>query len=229
MKKSIITLFVCLMLLAGVSSVSALSSDEAIRTKILTMYGLDTSMYQIDILSNKLKSADVDLNQLTLRPLSQKEPLGLFSMMADVKINGELFESKQIRLKIRKYADVLVLLDNAHRSKNIEHEQLVLKRMEVTTLRQRPLVDLSELDGLRSRRNLRRGTILTADDLERIPDIERGRDVSIVYTEGMCRISADGRTMQSGQAGDYIKVKNKTSGKIILARVVDATAVAVDP
>ena len=68
-----------------------------------------------------------------------------------------------------------------------------------------------------------------ADALERIPDIERGRDVAIVYIEGMCRISADGRTMQSGQAGDYIKVKNKTSGKIILARVVDATAVAVDP
>jgi flagella basal body P-ring formation protein FlgA len=30
-------------------------------------------------------------------------------------------------------------------------------------------------------------------------------------------------------AGDYVKVKNKGSGKIILARVVDGAAVAVGP
>ncbi|MDH3892627.1 MAG: flagellar basal body P-ring formation chaperone FlgA [candidate division Zixibacteria bacterium] len=229
MKKSLTTLFACLILMFIVSSVSALDADETIRTKFAAMYGLDTATYTIDILSNNLKSADVSAEQLTLRPLSQKEPLGLFSMMADVKNEGELLESAQIRLKIRKFADVLVLLDNVRRSKSIAPEQLLLKRMEVTNLRQRPLVELSELEGVRAGRNLKRGAILTADDLELIPDVENGRDVSIVYTEGMCRISADGRALQAGLAGDYIKVKNKSSGKIILARVVDATAVAVDP
>lgn len=193
------------------------------------MYDLDTNLYQIDILTNRLKSADISLDQLTLRPLSPKEPLGLFSMMADVKNDGVLLESSQIRLKIRKYADVLVLLESVRRSKSIMPKQLLLKRMEVTSLRQRPLVDLSELDGYRAGRNLKRGAILTADALEQIPDIESGRDVTIVYIDGLCRISADGRTLQAGQAGDYIRVKNKGSGKIILARVIDATAVAVDP
>lgn len=229
MKKSLITSLACLTLLTVASSASALTSDDAIRTKVVAMYGLDSAMYQVDILSNNLKSADISPHQLTLRPLSQKEPLGLFSMMADVKNDGEILESGQIRLKIRKYADVLVLLDNVRRSRIIEPEQLLLKRMEVTSLRQRALVDLSELEGARSGRNLKRGAILTADDIEPIPDIEYGRDVAIVYSVGMCRISADGRALQAGQAGDYIKVKNKASGKIILARVVDATAVAVDP
>lgn len=229
MKKFTITILVCLTLLAVTSSVSALTSDEAIRSKVAAMYNLDTTQYQIDILTNRLKSADISLNQLTLRPLSPKEPLGLFSMMADVKNDGVLFESSQIRLKIRKYADVLVLLEKVRRSKSITAKQLLLKRMEVTSLRQRPLVDLSELEGSRAGRNLKRGAILTAEDLEPIPDIERGRDVTIVYNEGMCRISADGRALQAGQAGDYIKVKNKSSGKIILARVINATAVAVDP
>lgn len=229
MKKTTVTLFVCMFLLSMVSTGSALTSDEAIRSKVATMYDLDTNLYQIDILTNRLKSADISLDQLTLRPLSPKEPLGLFSMMADVKIDGVLFESGQIRLKIRKFADVLVLLDNVRRSRSIAAEQLLLKRMEVTNLRQRPLVELSELDGYRAGRNLKRGAILTADDLEQIPDIENGRDVAIVYIDGQCRISADGRTLQAGQAGDYIRVRNKASGKIILARVIDATAVAVDP
>jgi flagella basal body P-ring formation protein FlgA len=229
MKKTTVTMFVCLFLLSLVSTGSALTSDEAIRSKVVAMYDLDTNQYRIDILTNRLKSADISLKQLTLRPLSPKEPLGLFSMIADVKNDGILLESGQIRLKIRKYADILVLLDNVRRSRSITPEQLLLKRMEITSLRQRPLVDLSELEGSRAGRNLKRGAILTADDLEPIPDIEYGRDVTIVYTDGLCRISADGRALQAGQAGDYIKVKNKSSGKIILARVVDATAVAVDP
>ena len=65
--------------------------------------------------------------------------------------------------------------------------------------------------------------------MEQVPDVESGREVSIVYNAGPCRISALGVVLQKGMAGDYIKVKNKSSGKIVLARVVDESAVAVDP
>lgn len=51
----------------------------------------------------------------------------------------------------------------------------------------------------------------------------------IKKVDGLCRITAAGVALQSGMAGDYVKVKNKGSGKIILARVVDGTAVAVGP
>jgi flagella basal body P-ring formation protein FlgA len=208
---------------------SALTCEEAIQAKLLAMYELDSSLYRVEILSHPLKAAELTPSELTLRPLSQKEPLGLFSMMVDVKSGGETLQSGQVRLKIRKYADVLVLLDKIHRSETITAEQFARQRMEITTLRERPLVDAFELSGKRARRNLKRGSILTARDLEPIPDVEHGRDVAIVYSDGLCRIATAGRALQSGLAGDYIKVKNKSSGKIILARVVDATAVAVDP
>ena len=51
----------------------------------------------------------------------------------------------------------------------------------------------------------------------------------IKKVDGLCRITSAGVSLQSGMAGDYVKVKNKGSGKIILARVVDGAAVAVDP
>jgi len=63
--------------------------------------------------------------------------------------------------------------------------------MEVTTLRERPLTDANQLVGSRAGRNLRMGTIVTSGDLETVPDIENGRDVAIVYTDGLCRISAE--------------------------------------
>ncbi len=222
----ILTLVVMLTVTPASESVTC---EQAIQDKVAAMYDLDTNWYRVEVLSHSLKSAEVNPRQLTLRPLSQKEPLGLFSMMADLKIDGERLESGQVRLKIRKYADVLVLLDNVRRSDPVTVEQLTRQRMEVTTLRERPLIEPSELVGNRAKRNLRRGNILTARDLEPIPDVEFGRDVAIVYSDGLCRISTEGKALQAGLAGEYIKVKNKSSGKIILARIVDATAVAVDP
>ncbi len=218
-----------LLLVSFTVAVSALTPDEAVRLKMAELYDLDTNYYRIDILTNTLRSADVRPDQVTLRPLSTKEPLGLFSVKAIVREDGQILESAQVRMKIRKFADVLVILENVHRSQSITAEQLELKRMEITNLRERPVTDLSKLDGLRAGRNLKRGRILTAGDLEVIPDIENGRDVSIVYTDGLCRISAEGRSLQSGIAGEYIKVRNKASGKVIMARVIDGTAVAVDP
>lgn len=207
----------------------SVTCEQAIQAKVTAMYDLDTNWYRVEVLSHSLKSAEVNPQQLTLRPLSQKEPLGLFSMMADLKIDGERLESGQVRLKIRKYADVLVLLNNVRRSDPVTVEQLTPQRMEVTALHERPLIEPSELVGNRAKRNLKRGNILTARDLEPTPDVEFGRDVAIVYIDGLCRISTEGKALQSGLAGEYIKVKNKSSGKIILARIVDATAVAVDP
>ncbi len=215
--------------LTVIPALQSATPEQAIQAKVAAMYDLDTSWYRVEVLSHPLKSADVNPQQLTLRPLSQKEPLGLFSMMADLKIDGERLESGQVRLKIRKFADVLVLLDNVQRSDPVTVQQLTRQRMEVTTLHERPLIEPSELVGNRARRNLKRGSILTARDLEPIPDVEFGRDVAIVYSDGLCRISTEGKALQSGLAGEYIKVKNKSSGKIILARIVDATAVAVDP
>ena len=230
MKKLSATLILTLVVILTLTPASeSVTCEQAIQAKVAAMYDLDTNWYRVEVLSHSLKSAEVNPQQLTLRPLSQKEPLGLFSMMADLKIDGERLESGQVRLKIRKYADVLVLLDNVRRSDPVTVEQLTLQRMEVTTLRERPLIEPSELVGNRAKRNLKRGNILTARDLEPIPDVEFGRDVAIVYIDGLCRISTEGKALQSGLAGEYIKVKNKSSGKIILARIVDATAVAVDP
>jgi len=230
MRKLIVTLLCSLLpTLLLTPFASALTCDEAIQAKVIDMYELDSSRYRIEILSNPLKSAKLTPSDLTLRPLSQKQPLGLFSIMVDVKSGGEPLESGQVRLKIRKFDDVLVLLENVPRSEAFTAEQFTVQRMEVTALYERALTEPSELAGQRAGRNLKRGSILTARDLEPMPDIEYGRDVAIVYSTGLCRISTEGKALQSGLAGEYIKVKNKSSGKIILARIVDATAVAVDP
>ena len=115
------------------------------------------------------------------------------------------------------------------RNEVLTPEKLTLQRMDITSLQEQPIQSVQDIEGYRSKRNLSLGRIVTLSAVEPVPDIEVGREVSIVYDDGFCNIAAPGKVLQNGWAGDYIKVKNKTSGKIILARVVDETVVAVDP
>ena len=215
--------------LAFAAPACAATCDQAIVDKMMAMYSLDTGSYKIEILSNRLKSVVVSADNIAIRPLTTKEPLGLFTVMVKVLEGGEIIESGQVRMKIKQFADVLVLSDKIGSREKLPEDRLTIRRMDITSLHEKPLRSMEQIDGYRAKRNLRRGTILTTSAIEPIPDIEAGRELSIVYIDGLCRITAAGVALQSGMAGDYVKVKNKGSGKIILARVVDGTAVAVDP
>lgn len=207
----------------------AATLDDAIIDKMMSMYALDSSSYRLEVLSNPLRTAETESENVLLRPLSPKEPLGLFSVMVQLFENGTETESGQVRLKIKRFADVVVTLDKIRRHKELAADQVALRRSEVTNLREQPFYSVDQLSGLRARRNLSRGRILTSGDVEPVPDIDVGREVTIVYSDGLCRVTARGTALQAGTAGDYIKVKNKAGGKIILARIIDEGAVALDP
>lgn len=223
------SLILSALIILSVPQSYAMTADRAVVDVITEMYRLDAPMYEVEVLGNSLKSADIAKGEVTLRPLTTKEPLGLFLVLATVTRDNEEIEKGQVRLRIRKYQDVLVSAEPLRRHQQLAATQVESRRMEVTTLRERPLSEPGMLSGLRLKRNLKKGTILTSTAFEMIPDLERGREISIVYVDGLCQISTSGIVMQPGMTGDYIKVKNKKSGKIILARIVDNSSVAVDP
>ena len=211
------------------ATVPAVPCDQAIVEKMTAMYNLDTTTYEIEILSNPLRTAVVNADNIAIRPLTQKDPLGLFTVIVKVTEAGDVVESGQVRMKIRQFADVVVLSDKIKSRESLSEDKLTVRRMDITTLHEKPLESMVNLDDYRAKRNLKKGTILTTAAIELTPDIEPGREVSIVYVDGLCRITTVGVALQSGLAGEYVKVKNKASGKIIVARVVDETVVAVDP
>jgi len=222
-------ILISVLFLAGALSVSATPTEQAVIDRLVETYAMDTSEYVIEVLANRLKATEIDPAGLSLRPLTKKEPLGLFSVAARIEQDGRTVESGQVRFRITRFATVLVAVDRIRRNEMLTGENLALQRVDVTSLKEKPFAAISAVVGLRSTRTLRQGTILTGSSAELPPDIEAGTAVSIVYTDGLCRITAPGTALQPGLAGDYVKVKNTSSGKIIVARVVDQNAVAVDP
>lgn len=229
MKKTLLLIAATpLLLFYSPQEVRAMSPEDAIVQKMIEMYQLDTASYRVEVITQPIKSADVSKDNLTIRPLSPKEPLGQFTIMVTLNGAGEVNESGQARLKIRKYAEVVVTSDKLRRHDLLTGRKLELKRMEITSLLESPISSVESVIGLRSVRNVRRGTILTGPAVEAIPEAMYGQEIRIIYLSGGCRISTAGIVMQDGFVGDFIKVKNKSSKKIIVARVVDRSAVTVD-
>jgi flagella basal body P-ring formation protein FlgA len=220
---------IMLIVMVGPAMAVEESCDQLIVNEIMMMFGLDTESYLIEVLSNHLTSQYMSGCALALKPLTQKDPVGLFSVLATLTKGDEVVATGQVRLRIKKYADVVVANDRITRGDLMVPERLALQRMEITNLIEQPLVSLEALDGFRARRNLRKGTIVTTGALEAIPDIERGKETLIVYDDGLCKVTAPGLALQSGLSGEYIKVKNKATNKIVVARIVDNNSVAVDP
>jgi flagella basal body P-ring formation protein FlgA len=203
--------------------------DEVIVGRMMEDYALDEKSYEIELLSNPLKTEDAATCEISLRTLTQKAPLGLFSVLATVSRDGEVLETGQVRMRVKKYDSVVVVTDRCLRSDPFDSGRLEVQWMEVTKLREQPLKSIKETIGFRAKRNLRKGTILTTGAIQPIPDVETGMETLIVYDDGICRITAPGVALQSGVSGDYIKVKNKATRKIVVARVIEDGAVAIDP
>lgn len=207
----------------------ALETDEAIRQTATRTFSLDSLDTSVEVLSSQLKSTDLSLAELSLRPISQKDPLGLFTVVATVVRDGRVIESGQVSLRIHKFAKVLVAQEGLGRHDLPAQEQFSLQRMDITSLREQPVTAFETVAGLRMRRNLAKGQILTTSAVEPVPDIEVGREVSIQCTNGLFTITTLGTAQQSGSNGDVIRVKNRASGKTVQARIIDNSTVAIAP
>jgi len=210
-------------------SATAGTHYEDVNAWLFETYQLDREVYEIEHLTDRLFELD-DAAELTIvRPLSQKDPIGLYTVLAQVDHADGRSESMQVRMRIRKFADVVVAKDKFDRHDLLDPTALTVERADITTIREQPVRSINELDGLRTTRIVRRGTILTAGLVESIPDIEPGAEVEIIVQSGLCTITARGKALESGYKGDLVKVKNAASGKIIHAEVIDNVSVAVNP
>lgn len=221
-------LCLCLGILLVIATASH-ASDSLMIEHLMRTHDLDTAWYEVEVKSNGLRKEVLSGQEISFQSLSRKEPLGLFTVRVEVRNDDGVIQTGQVRFMIHRYANVLVASDKIARHQLLTGSHAVIERREVTNLTERPLVSLEELASCRAHRNLRSGTILTTGSIELCPDIEAGREVSVVYSDGLCNITAAGVAMQTGMAGDYIRVKNRSSGKIIMARIVDESAVAIDP
>jgi flagella basal body P-ring formation protein FlgA len=77
-----------------------------------------------------------------------------------------------------------------------------------------------QLDGRVAKRTLLPGRYIPASAIREAWLVERGASVQVYFVAGQLRISTTAVTLESGSAGDLVKVRNIDSGKVLSGTVM---------
>ncbi|MBD3403641.1 flagellar basal body P-ring formation protein FlgA [candidate division GN15 bacterium] len=223
-----IIFWILILTLSSISIAAASPKDDVIDWVIDT-YELDPEWYEFEVLTGRLDHVQDDVTVVVDKALTRKDPIGLFSVLTTITDAAGNTEQAQVRLRITRFAEVVCATDRFGRFDLMQADRLTVERRDITRLREQPLLDVNNALGLRAARNIRRGDIVTMRDIEAIPDVEAGNDVTIVFEDGPCTITALGKALETGYRGEIVRVRNSSSGKIITAEISDNNSVTVTP
>lgn len=194
---------------------------------IINFYNLEEYDIEVEIRSNRFDVGQLDFDSLSINPMTNSKPRGLLSFKVVLFNEGQNIKSGQIRVKIAYFENVLIAADRIGRHQVINQENCLSKRMEITSLTSRPLTSESSLADLWSKRDIRKGQILSSGSIEKIPTILSGQGVSILYKSAVLEISAKGKALESGYIGEKIRIKNEQSKKILTGTIIDGETVVI--
>ena len=138
----------------------------------------------------------------------------------------EVFLNISLAYKIRKYDLLLVASRNIANSEQIDFSNVHLEKRE-STKDAEYVKAVEEVVGLKLKRSVSVGTVILKGYLDKPQLIRRGLPVNIVSRQGNIEVNAMGIALQNGTIGDKIRVRNSTSGKIIVGEVIDANNVRI--
>lgn len=218
----------CMTLLLTMGSVfSEETFTRDLQDRILAYYELDPANSEVEIRRCRLDLAPEEYDSIAIAPLSNTEPRGLLALEVTPYRGETPLATEQARVRIARFADVLVSSEHIKRHETLTAEMFIIDRREITSFSEQPLVDPVAVLGLRTKRTINKNHILTSSMVEKIPDVSIGQEVAIVYSLGGLEVSGRGTAVESGYIGEQIKVKNQQSRKIIMGTIADGQSVSV--
>lgn len=153
--------------------------------------------------------------------------LGTLSVPVRLSVDGSLVRRFTVLATVDAFHSVLVAARTIGRGAVLETGDILRRKLRIQDLPANALDDPSLVVGKMTRQTLQVNAVLTSTALESPPVVRRGDVVILVAESRDLRVSAPGRALESGAAGDEIRVFNMSSHKQVYGRVLrDGTVLA---
>lgn len=162
----------------------------------------------------------------TVRP-SRPAIIGSTSFNILFAVDGKTVKNCTVRGKLEVLASVATAAVNLRRGTIITPDQIEMVRMDISRLNI-PYFSVKQATGLLVKRTIRAGRPLDTVNVTPPPVIKKGEPVKIIADRGALRISTKGIAVMDGRPGDFIRVKNISSNKLIYCKVDAPGIVSVE-
>jgi flagella basal body P-ring formation protein FlgA len=82
--------------------------------------------------------------------------------------------------------------------------------------------------GARASKNLPRGVSIYTSDIDLLPAVTRGQQVTLLYRSGTLSIRASGEALEGGALGDIISVRNEHTRRVVKGKILAPGIVEVE-
>lgn len=153
--------------------------------------------------------------------------LGSSSFSITFQIDGKTVKHCTVRGKLEAMADVATAAVNLRKGEIIAANHLVMQRQDISKLETPcPAIDLAI--GLEVKRYIRAGKAIDSRNVQPAPIIRKGEPVKIIASKGALRLSTNGVAIMNGRPGEFIRVKNINSDKLVYCKVDAPGVVSVE-
>lgn len=160
-------------------------------------------------------------------PSSQATGGGFRRTEVRILQDGVVTANVAVRVKIATFGNVVVARQPIARGTILSEADLRVEERRLDELPTTVLTDPAEAVGHQARVALAAGKPLTVQGLANAVLVKRGDQVRVLVEKGGMRLSIAGEAMDTGGAGERVRVVNASSKRELVGRVVDHGTVSV--
>ena len=153
---------------------------------------------------------------------------GYVSLIVVVEIDGVAKNKVKLSGWVDIFQPVVCASRDLKRGERIEEDDLYFVKRNISHMSSKILTDMNKIIGLMAKHNVKKDTSIKEWMFEKYPIVNKGDIVTIIAESGDIKVTAPGKILMKGYAGELVKVQNLMSKKEIYAKVVNGSMVAVD-
>ncbi len=120
-----------------------------------------------------------------------------------------------VTAQVEAWRDVLTVKNPISRGHIINPLDVTLERKRVQGLGKGHLNEIDQISGMEARVSLRPGMVIAPHHFVLPTLIKRGQNVTLQAFAGGIAVSMDGKALNNARAGERVRVKNNSSGRIV--------------
>jgi flagella basal body P-ring formation protein FlgA len=133
----------------------------------------------------------------------------------------------EVTANIEEWREVPVAAKSIGKGSVIDPADVQMARLNITELPKDAAIELENIYGLSATQSINLGEVFRKSKLLIPPVITAGSPVTMVYRSGALEATASAVALESGAMGDEIKVRNNSSKKILIGKVIEPGLVGV--
>ena len=166
---------------------------------------------------------------VSVEDMSYDSNAGRFSALVVAPAGDPAAQRIRVSGRFYRLIDVPVLAERKLPGEIIRDADIRIEQMRLGMLPRDAISDESQLIGLETKRGLVAGKAIRQVDLQRPVLVNKGSLVTIVLRRGAMLLTARGKALDAGGAGDTIRVTNTASKSTVEGVVTGAGTVTVEP